>query len=206
MPSYIQQIRRIPKPGKSESVLQHSIERLKSLNRRGNVNFTVSASGESEGAIATDIPISSVSDLELFHDAFRSSPDSIKAFDEIAEECAKVELQIYRVVEPGVQPEGGAKYNARNILVAKRGEVENVIETLRELRSTFETVTPLITVPVGGNSDIVRAVAQLASLEQLEQWSNEQTSDKFKEYRARIGSLTIHRFVEVNRVEYRSKG
>ena len=120
MPSYIQQIRRIPKPGKSESVLQHSIERLKSLNRRGNVNFTVSASDESEGAIATDIPISSVSDLELFHDAFRNSPDSIKAFDEIAEECAKVELQIYRVVEPGVQPEGGAKYNARNILVAKR--------------------------------------------------------------------------------------
>ena len=120
MPSYIQQIRRMPKPGKSESVLQHSIERLKSLNRRGNVNFTVSASGESEGAIATDIPISSVSDLELFHDAFRNSPDSIKAFDEISEECAKVELQIYRVVEPGVQPEGGAKYNARNILVAKR--------------------------------------------------------------------------------------
>ena len=48
MPSYIQQIRRIPKPGKSESVLQRSIERFKSLNRRGNVNFTISASGESE--------------------------------------------------------------------------------------------------------------------------------------------------------------
>ena len=206
MPSYIQQIRRIPKPGKSESVLQHSIEGFKSLNRRGNVNFTVSASGESEGAITTDIPVSSASDLELFHDAFRNSPDSLKAFDEIAEECAKVELQIYRVVEPGVQPDGGAKYNARNIFVAKRGEVGNVIETLRELRNAFETVTPLITVPVGGNADTVRAVVQLSSIEQLEQWFEEVASDKFKEYRDRIGGLTIHRFVEVNRVEYRSQG
>ena len=205
MPSYVQQIRRIPKPGKSESVLQKSIERFKSLNRRGNVNFTVSASGESEGAITTDIPCNSVSDLELFHDAFRNNPDSIKVFDEIAEECAKVELQIYRVVEPGVQPQGGAKYNARNIFIAKRGEVQNVIETLKELRTAFETVTPLITVPVGGNTDTVRAVTPLSSLEQLEAWSDEIASDKFKAYRERIGGLTIHRFIEVNRVEYRSQ-
>ena len=205
MPSYVQQIRRIPKPGKSESVLQKSIERFKSLNRRGNVNFTVSASGESEGAITTDIPCNSVSDLESFHDAFRNSPDSIKVFDEIAEECAKVELQIYRVLEPGVQPPGGAKYNARNIFIAKRGEVQNVIETLKELRTAFETVTPLITVPVGGNTDTVRAVTPLSSLEQLEAWSDEIASDKFKAYRERIGGLTIHRFIEVNRVEYRSQ-
>ena len=98
-----------------------------------------------------------------------------------------------------MQPDGGAKYNARNIFVAKRGEVGNVIETLRELRNAFETVTPLITVPVGGNADTVRAVVQLSSIEQLEQWFEEVASDKFKEYRDRIGGLTIHRFVEVNR-------
>ena len=61
------------------------------------------------------------------------------------------------------------KYNSRSIFIAKRGEVQNVIETLKELRSAFETVTPLITVPVGGNADTVRAVTPLSSLDQLEE-------------------------------------
>ena len=100
MPSYNQQIRRIPKLGKGESVLQRSIERFKSLNRRGNVNFTISASGKSEGAVTTDIPCNAPSDLESFRDAFRSSPDSIEVFDESAEECSKAELHMYRVVKP----------------------------------------------------------------------------------------------------------
>ena len=176
------------------------------MNRRGNVNFTISASGKSEGAVTSDIPCNAPSDLESFRDAFRSSPDSIEVFDESAEECSKAELHMYRVVKPGIQPQGGAKYSSRSIFIAKRGEVQNVIETLKELRSAFETVTPLITVPVGGNADTVRAVTPLSSLDQLEEWTNEITSDKFKAYRERIGGLTIHRFVEVNRVEYRSQG
>ena len=64
----------------------------------------------------------------------------------------------------------------------------------------------LITVPVGGNADTVRAATHLSSLDQLEEWANEIGSATFKAYRERIGGLTIHRFVEVNRVEYRSQG
>ena len=76
---------------------------------------------------------------------------------------------MYRVVESGVQPQGGAKYNSRSMFIAKRVEVQNVIETLKELRSAFETVTPLITVPVGGNADTVRSVTPLSSLDQLKE-------------------------------------
>ena len=44
MPNYIQNIRRVPRPGKFNSILERQVDTLKSLNRAGNVSFRVSNS------------------------------------------------------------------------------------------------------------------------------------------------------------------
>ncbi|MEC9278453.1 MAG: hypothetical protein VYC23_04015, partial [Chloroflexota bacterium] len=153
MPNYIQNIRRVPKPGKFNSVLERQVETLKSLNRPGNVSFSVSNSLDTDGAIISALTFDSISEVEDFHDAFRSNPEAVKGFDDIASDCEKVSIQLLRVVEPGVMP-GAVKYLARNIFFAKRGEARNVTEVASELRNALETATPLITVPAAGNMDI----------------------------------------------------
>ena len=53
MPNYIQNIRRVPKPGKFNSVLVRQVETLKSLNRPGNVSVGVSNPIDIDRAITT---------------------------------------------------------------------------------------------------------------------------------------------------------
>ena len=51
MPNYIQNIRRVPRPGKFNSILERQVETLKSLNRAGNVSFSVSNSSDMDGLL-----------------------------------------------------------------------------------------------------------------------------------------------------------
>ena len=107
MPNYIQNIRRVPKPGKFNSVLERQVETLKSLNRPGNVSFSVSNSLDMDGAIITALIFESISEVEDFHDAFRNNPDAVKGFDDLASDCDNVNIQLLRVIEPTVMPKGG---------------------------------------------------------------------------------------------------
>ena len=206
MPNYIQNIRRVPKPGKFNSVLERQVETLKSLNRPGNVSFSVSNSLDMDGAIITALPFNSISEVEDFHDAFRANPDAVKGYDDIASDCEKVNIQLLRVVEPGVMSPGAVKYLVRHIFVAKRGEVQNLVGVVSELRNAMDTTTHLITVPVAGNLDIVRATVRVSSLEELETITNEIGTDKIQAVAARISELTVRSVRSLSKVEYASRG
>lgn len=202
MPNYIQNIRRVPKLGKFNSVLERQVETLKSLNRAGNVSFNVSNSLETDGAIITALPFNSISDVEDFHDAFRSNPEAVKGFDDIASDCEKVNIQLLKVVEPGVIPPGGAKYLVRHLFFAKRGEAQNVVQVVTELRNAMDTATHLITVPVAGNLDIIRATIAVSSLEELETITNEIATEKIQAYALKISELTVRSVRSLSMVEY----
>ena len=206
MPNYIQNIRRVPKPGKFNSVLERQVETLKSLNRPGNVSFSVSNSLDMDGAIITALPFNSISEVEDFHDAFRANPDAVKGYDDIASDCEKVNIQLLRVVEPGVMSPAAVKYLVRHIFVAKRGEVQNLVGVVSELRNAMDTTTHLITVPVAGNLDIVRATVRVSSLEELETITNEIGTDKIQAVAARISELTVRSVRSLSKVEYASRG
>jgi len=206
MPNYIQNIRRVPKPGKFNSVLERQVETLKSLNRRGNVSFSVSNSLDMDGAIITALIFESISEVEDFHDAFRSNPDAVKGFDDLASDCDNVNIQLLRVIEPTVMPKGGAKYLSRTIFFAKHGEARNLIGAMSELRNALDTATPLITVSVAGNLDIVRATIGVSSLEELETIGNEVASDKIRPYVENITGLTVRAVRSLSIVEYASQG
>ena len=206
MPNYIQNIRRVPKPGKFNSVLERKVETLKSLNRPGNVSFSVSNSLDMDGAIITALIFESISEVEDFHDAFRSNPDAVKGFDDLASDCDNVNIQLLRVIEPTVMPKGGAKYLSRTIFFAKHGEARNLIGVMSELRNALDTATPLITVSVAGNLDIVRATTGVSSLEELETIGNEVASDKIRPYVENITGLTVRAVRSLSIVEYASQG
>jgi len=206
MPNYIQNIRRVPKPGKFNSVLERQVETLKSLNRPGNVSFSVSNSLDMDGAIITALIFESISEVEDFHDAFRSNPDALKRFDDLASDCDNVNIQLLRVIEPTVMPKGGPKYLSRTIFFAKHGEARNLIGAMSELRNALDTATPLITVSVAGNLDIVRATIGVSSLEELETIGDEITSDKIRPYVEKVTGLTVRAVRSLSIVEYASQG
>jgi len=206
MPNYIQNISRVPKLGKFNSVLERQVETLKSLNRPGNISFSVSNSLDMDGAIITALPFNSISEVEDFHDAFRSNTDAVKGFDDIASDCEKVNIQLLRVVEPGVMSPGAVKYVVRHTFVAKRGEVQNLVGVVSELRNAMDTTTHLITVPVAGNLDIVRATIGVSSLEELETITDEIATDKIQAVAARISELTVRSVRSLSIIEYASQG
>ena len=204
MPSYVQTIERIPKPGKNEIVLEKSVGILKSLNRRGTVMASVSAA--TDRRVIGLLPFESISDLETFHDEYRSNPDAMKSFEDNGADCKTVRMEISQILESAVRPEGGPKYWARNLLIAKRGELPNLVAAMREVRGMAESVTFGLARTIGGNADSLRLIFQLSSLNQLEAWNNELVSDKFQSSRERINALTVQRTTELHRVEYSTLG
>ena len=130
----------------------------------------------------------------------------MKAFEENGADCEKVRMEILQRLELPVRPDGGPKYWARTLLVAKRGELPNLVAVMREIRGMAESVTFGLTRTIGGNADSVRVVFQLSSLNQLEAWNNELVSDKFQSSREKINALTVQRTTELHRVEYSNQG
>ena len=204
MSGYVQVIERIPKPGKNEIVLERSVAILKSLNRRGTVMASVSDA--TDRRVIGLLPFESISDLETFHDEYRSNPDAMKSFEDNGTDCETVRMEISQILESAVRPEGGPKYWARNLLIAKRGELPNLVAAMREVRGMAESVTFGLARTIGGNADSLRLIFQLSSLNQLEAWNNELVSDKFQSYREKINALTVQRATELHRVEYSTLG
>ena len=204
MPRYVQTIERIPKPGKNEIVLEKSIGILKSLNRRGTVMASVSDA--TDRRVIGLLTFESISDVETFHDEYRANPDAMKSIEENGADCEKVRMEISQILESAVRPEGGPKYWARNLLIAKRGELPNLVAAMREVRERAESVTFGLARTIGGNADSLRLIFQLSSLNQLEAWNNELASDKFQSYREKINALTVQRTTELHRVEYSTLG
>ena len=97
------------------------------------------------------------------------------------------------------------KFARRNLITAKSGELPNLIEVLREFRDAFETSTPSISVPLGGNAQTVRTLTTVSSLEQLEAWQDELTSKRMLPFRDRIKDLVDEQSVEINRIVYRNR-
>lgn len=202
MPEYIQNVSRIPKPGQGNDVLQGSIELLKSLDRPGNVSFTISSAPTFQARVISALPFESLGEIEAFHDGFLSSDGSQDRFNELAALCQDVNINIVRNVrQPSSQP-AAVKYISRTIMFAKRGEAPALVETLVESIENSRVLDPLVSVPVFGNRDVVRVVAPLASLEDANAIGEELRSDAFAGFRRKVASLTVSQIRSLSRVAY----
>ena len=190
-----------PTPGRLKQVVNNQVEIFKSTDRRGSVAIAISGTDEDE--VTTNFIYDSISDAETHQDGVLGDTVRLGGVDARGVDCVKTRWALSRVVEPAIRPIQ-PKYIRRNLITAKRGELGNLLNTLKELREVFTTVTPGIGVQLGGNNDTARTLVIVSSLEELEAWSDELASDKTKTYRDRIAGITVgqhsvlSRFVYVN--------
>ena len=208
MPGYSLQVRKTPKPGHFEEVLQGQLEAFKASNQNGAVAFTLS--GDTRQVVITNFIYASIQDLESHHDGVFGNPERLKAFDARGVDCEDIKFLTARIVAPPIQSgksgrPAEVKFARRNLITAKIGELPNLIEVLKEFREAFETSTPSISVPLGGNTHTVRTLTTVSSLEQLEARQDELTSNRMLPFRERIKTLIVEQSVEINRIVHRNR-
>ena len=92
----------------------------------------------------------------------------------------------------------------RTILVAKRGEAPNLLDTVLEMADSSKTMDPLVSVPMFGNPDVVRVVNGLNSLEDVNSIVAEVSGESFSGFRTKASSLTVRMFRTLSRIAYRT--
>ena len=205
MPEFIQNVSRIPKPGKNFDVTEGSIDLVKDLNQNGNVSFTISTPPTFKNRVISALTFDSLGEIEAFHDGFLANEQSRDKFQKLSADCEDVNISIIRNVR---QPESFSpdiKYLIRTIFVTKRGEAPNLLETALELADSSKTMDPLISIPMFGNPDIVRVVNGVSSLEDVNDIVAEINSETFATFRKKFSSLTVRMFRTLSRVAYRTE-
>ena len=205
MPEFIQNVSRIPKPGKNFDVTEGSIDLVKDLNQNGNVSFTISTPPTFKNRVISALTFDSLGEIEAFHDGFIANEQSRDKFQKLSADCEDVNISIIRNVR---QPESFSpdiKYLIRTIFVTKRGEAPNLLETALELADSSKTMDPLISIPMFGNPDIVRVVNGVSSLEDVNDIVAEINSATFAPFRKKFSSLTVRMFRTLSRVAYRTE-
>jgi hypothetical protein len=188
MARYIGQRIMTPTPGRLQQVVNNQVEIFQSTDRRGSVAIAISGTEQDE--VVANFIYDSISEAEAHQDGVLGDTVRLSGVDARGVDCVRTRWALSRVIEPTVRP-SQPKYIRRNLITAKRGELGNLVDALKELREVFTTVTPGIVVQLGGNNDTVRTLAIVSSLEELEAWSDELASDKTKTYRDRIAGMTI---------------
>jgi len=188
MARYIGQRIMTPTPGRLQQVVNNQVEIFQSTDRRGSVAIAISGTEQDE--VVANFIYDSISEAEAHQDGVLGDTVRLSGVDARGVDCVRTSWALSRVIEPTVRP-SQPKYIRRNLITAKRGELGNLVDALKELREVFTTVTPGIVVQLGGNNDTVRTLAIVSSLEELEAWSDELASDKTKTYRDRIAGMTV---------------
>jgi len=204
MPEFIQNVSRIPKPGKNFDVTEGSIDLIKGLNQNGNVSFTISTPPAFKSRVISALTFDSLGEVEAFHDGFLANEQSRDKFQKLAEDCEDVNVSIIRNVREPKNFSPDAKYMVRTILVAKRGEAPNLLDTVLEMADSSKTMDPLVSVPMFGNPDVVRVVNGLNSLEDVNSIIAEVSGESFSGFRTKASSLTVRMFRTLSRIAYRT--
>ena len=182
MPSGIMNIFRRPLEGQAKNVVQAAINTLKERDIKGNVTSSLTSAGIESGVnIVTTINFASLDHLESIHDGFSNSEQQQDSWDEPAAMCKSVSTEILEIVAPlGGTPSGFTpKYMIRNILTAKRGLTQELIDVLLEMRSGATGLQPSILKPFG-SSQRVRITGAFDSLEEVSAALNDQNLPRTK--------------------------
>ena len=130
MPEYIQNVSRIPNPGKNFDVTEASVEMIKSLNRGGNVSFTISSPPAIKSRVISALIFESLAEIEAFHDGFVSSDEMRDRVQKLAADCEDVNVAIIRRLRQPSSLPAEPKYIVRTLMFAKRGEALALLETV----------------------------------------------------------------------------
>ena len=204
MPEFIQNVSRIPKPGKNFDVTEGSIDLVKGLNQNGNVSFTISTPPTFKNRVISALTFDSLDEIEAFHDGFLANEQSRDKFQKLSADCEDVNISIIRNVRQPDSLSPDIKYLIRTIVVTKRGEAPNLLESALEMANSSKTMDPLISIPMFGNPDVVRIVNGVSSLADVNDIVAEINSENLAPFRKKFSTLTVRMFRTLSRVAYRT--
>ena len=200
MTNAIINIVREPKPGHYAQVLASVKDLFPSLDSPGNVTSTLAHPKSSNREVIVSLTGLTLGEVESIMESTESSPQFRQKFDAIAVNCNSVKVQILRVIAP---PEGfaeGSKFMTRNVLMAKRGQAGKVMDVMLRWREAME-IKPLLTTPLGGNLDVVRATVAYASLEGVaEAGLDIATNPDYQSFRDDLAELTNSAFRSISTI------
>jgi len=196
MPTITLEIRRIPKPGMHYQLMDAVKEALSHEDRAGIVTSSEQVSHLMTPDVVTAMSFTSWDDLEQL----TVSKNSDKKFQHrqasIAEYCASAHtMQALNVISSGdmLLNVADSHYMRRSFILAKRGEVGNLLETLLEWQQAFPNGSrPTVQKAVAGNVDQLRVTSVFKSLGDLVESSTAiATSPDYEQFRSRMDSTTI---------------
>jgi len=188
------EIRRVPKAGMHQQLVDTVKEALSHSGRAGIVTRSVQAPHLMTPDVMTAMSFTSWDDLEQMTVAASSNKEFQQRQMTIAEYCSSAQtIQALDVISPGDLNIADSHYMRRSFMVAKRGEVGNLLETLLEWQQAFpDGSRPTVQKAIAGNVDQLRVTHTFRSLGDLVERSTAiATSPDYKQFRARMDSSTI---------------
>ena len=144
--------------------------------------------------VITAVAFTSWDDVEQMTVTASSNKESQQRQMSIAEYCASAQtIQALDVISPGDLNIADSHYMRRSFMVAKRGEVGNLLETLLEWQQAFpDGSRPTVQKAISGNVDQLRVTHTFRSLGDLVERSTAiATSPDYEQFRSRMDSSTI---------------
>ena len=144
--------------------------------------------------VITAVAFTSWDDVEQMAVTASSNKESQQRQMSIAEYCASAQtIQALDVISPGDLNIADSHYMRRSFMVAKRGEVGTLLETLLEWQQAFpDGSRPTVQKAISGNVDQLRVTHTFRSLGDLVERSTAiATSPDYEQFRSRMDSTTI---------------
>jgi len=194
MPRITLEIRRVPKAGMHHQLVDTVKEALSHSDRAGIVTRSVQTPHLMTPDVITAMGFTSWDDVEQMTVSASSNKEFQQRQMSIAEYCASAQtIQALDVISPGDLNIADSHYMRRSFMVAKRGEVGNLLETLLEWQQAIpDGSRPTVQKAIAGNVDQLRVTHTFRSLGDLVERSTAiATSPDYEQFRSRMDSTTI---------------
>ena len=194
MPRITLEIRRVPKAGMHQQLVDTVKEALSHSDGAGIVTRSVQTPHLMTPDVITAMGFTSWDDVEQMAVSASSNKEFQQRQMSIAEYCASAQtIQALDVISPGDLNIADSHYMRRSFMVAKRGEVGNLLETLLEWQQAFpDGSRPTVQKAIAGNVDQLRVTHTFRSLGDLVERSTAiATSPDYEQFRSRMDSKTI---------------
>ena len=194
MPRITLEIRRVPKAGMHQQLVDAVIDSRRQSDRAGIVTRSVQIPHLMTPDVVAAFSFTSWDDVDQMMVDASSSKEFQQRQTSIAEYCATaMTIQALDVISPGDLNIADSHYMRRSFMVAKRGEVGNLLETLLEWQQAFpDGSRPTVQKAIAGNVDQLRVTHTFRSLGDLVERSTAiATSPDYEQFRSRMDSSTI---------------
>ena len=191
-----------PEHGRWTEVTNDVVNLRESENMNTNVSVSLAMPQIANRHIAINGVFKNPDELE--ERLSSTTPEANTKHAQIHAKCSDVKRNLLLVFE---MSEGGPdipKFIARRSFMAKRGKRDSLLKLLKEGRANQEN-KPLVMIPLGGNTDVVRMSNYFATLSDAVSAYERTIGPDNAGFRSKIADLTENSYISLHRVISRAQ-